>query len=192
MENIQKGDINETNLSAYFGATLEWKYWTLNPALRVDYFDFQYHDQLASNYAINSQTKAIVSPKLNLLYTPSNDLQLYLKTGKGFHSNDTRVIIGNERTQMLPASYGTDLGVIWKLTPKMVLNTALWYLFVEDELVYVGDAGIVETSGKTQRQGIDLSYRYQPLPWLFWNLDALHPCTVYGSGPRNRFYPLGS
>ena len=41
LENIQKGNISETNLSTYFGATLEWKYWTLNPALRVDYFDFQ-------------------------------------------------------------------------------------------------------------------------------------------------------
>ena len=49
---------------------------------------------------------------------------------------------------------------------------AYWYLYLEQEFVYIGDAGIVEPSGKTRRQGIDFSYRYQPLPWLYWNLDA--------------------
>jgi outer membrane receptor protein involved in Fe transport len=43
---------------------------------------------------------------------------------------------------------------------------------LKQEFVYVGDAGIVEPSGKTRRQGVDLSFRYQPLQWLFWNLDA--------------------
>gem|GEM_PF-1051127 len=48
---------------------------------------------------------------------------------------------------------------------------AYWNLYLEQEFVYVGDAGIVGPSGKTNRQGLDLSYRYQPLSWLFWNLD---------------------
>ncbi len=45
-------------------------------------------------------------------------------------------------------------------------------MFLEQEFVYVGDAGIIEPSGKTQRQGVDLSIRYQPLKWLFWNFDV--------------------
>lgn len=145
---------------------------TISPSVRADYFNFQYNDALQSNYQTKAETKTIVSPNLNILYSTSNNLQLYLKSGKGFHSNDTRVVITPNGEQSLPAAYGTDLGFIWKPIPKLIINTAYWYLFLEQEFVYVGDAGIVEPSGQTQRQGIDFSLRYQPLKWLFWRLDA--------------------
>ena len=172
LEQRQLGDINETNLGAYVGTTIDLNKWTFNPSIRVDYFDFQYNDHLISTYETQEETKAIVSPKLNFLYNHSGELQLYLKTGKGFHSNDTRVVIAEEGKKILPAAYGFDVGFIWKPTPKMLLNMAYWYLYLEQEFVYVGDAAIVEPRGKTKRQGLDLSYRYQPLDWLFWNLDV--------------------
>jgi len=172
LEQIQLGDINETNLGAYLGTTIDVDNWTFNPSIRADYFDFQYNDKLVSTYKTQEQTKAILSPKLNILYNPTSDLQLYLKTGKGFHSNDTRVVVVEKDKKVLPAAYGFDVGYIWKPTPKMFLNMAYWYLYLEQEFVYVGDAGIVEPSGKTRRQGIELSYRYQPLQWFYLNLDA--------------------
>ncbi|MBD8490033.1 TonB-dependent receptor plug domain-containing protein [Echinicola sp. CAU 1574] len=169
---IKLGDINETNLGAYLGTTVNLNRWTFNPSVRVDYFDFQYNDALLPTYSTQEETKAIISPKFNILYNQTEQLQLYIKTGKGFHSNDTRVVVAEKGNHILPAAYGFDGGFIWKPTPKMLLNLAYWYLYLEQELVYVGDAGIVEPSGKTRRKGLDLSYRYQPLPWLFWNLDA--------------------
>ncbi|MVO09180.1 TonB-dependent receptor [Flavobacterium sp. TP390] len=172
LEQIQLGNINETNLGAYLGITIDVNKWTFNPSVRIDYFNFQYNDALLTTYKTQEETKAIVSPKFNILYNPSEQLQLYLKTGKGFHSNDTRVVVTEQDKKTLPAAYGFDLGYIWKPTPKMVVNMAYWYLYLAQEFVYVGDAGIVEPSGKTRRQGIDLSYRYQPTNWLFWNLDA--------------------
>ncbi|WP_041264023.1 TonB-dependent receptor [Bernardetia litoralis] len=172
LEQIKLGDINETNLGAYIATEININKWTFNPSLRVDYFDFQYNDALLPTYKTQEETKAIVSPKFNILYNQSQKLQLYLKTGKGFHSNDTRVVVAEEGKEILPAAYGFDAGFIWKPTPKMLFNLAYWYLYLEQEFVYVGDAGVVEPSGKTQRQGIDLSYRYQPLPWLFWSFDA--------------------
>lgn len=172
LNNIQLGDVNERNLGAYTGVNLNTGKWTFNPSVRLDYFNFQYNDALITQYQTQSEDQAIVSPKFNVLYNQSNKLQFYLKTGKGFHSNDTRVVVSESDKKTIPAAYGADIGFIWKPTPKMLLNTTLWHLFLEQEFVYVGDAGIVEPSGKTQRQGIDLSYRYQPLPWLFWNFDA--------------------
>ena len=114
----------------------------------------------------------IVSPKLNILYNTSQDLQVYLKMGKGFHSNDTRVVLQEDADDIIPAAYGFDIGSIWKPSPKTFFNLAYWYLFLEQEFVYVGDAGIVEPSGRTQRQGVDLSFRYQPFKWMLWNFDA--------------------
>lgn len=172
LDYIQLGDINETNVSGYISTTIDVKKWTFNPSVRLDYFDFKYNDKLVPEYKTQEASKAIVSPKFNILYNPTKNLQLYLKTGKGFHSNDTRVVVTDNNKRTLPAAYGYDLGYIWKPTPKMFLNMTYWYLYLEQEFVYVGDAGIVEPSGETKRLGVDLSYRYQPFTWLNWNLDA--------------------
>jgi hypothetical protein len=101
------------------------------------------------------------------MYSPNRDLQLYLKTGIGFHSNDARVVVANNGDEILPAAYGADLGAIYKLTDRLVLNTAAWVLFLDQEFVYVGDAGVVEPSGKTRRLGIDFGMRYEALDWLY-------------------------
>ncbi len=174
IEQLQLGDIDETNVAAYLGTSIDISGWTLKPSVRVDYFDFQYNDALLSNFQTQTETEFIVNPNLNILYTHSHQLQLYLKLGKGFHSNDTRVVIAEEGREILPAAYGMDAGFIWKPSPKVILNATYWYLFLEQEFVYVGDAGIVEPSGRTRRQGVDLSYRYQPFPWLYWNVDATY------------------
>ncbi len=70
---------------------------------------------------------------------------------------------------MLPANTS---GVILKPSSKLVINAALWSLFLEQEFVYVGDAGVVEPSGKTQRYGVDLGFRYNITPNLYLYSDA--------------------
>jgi len=172
LENIQLGDINQTNIDAFVNAEFEFGKFKVAPALRVDYFKFMYNDALQTNYATLSETKTILSPKLNFFYNAQDNLQLYLKSGLGFHSNDTRVVVANGGEDILPRSYGADLGTVWKPFPKLVVNSALWYLFLEQEFVYVGDAGIVEPSGKTRRFGLDLGLRYQLTDWLFLDTDA--------------------
>ncbi len=174
LSELQRGDINETNLGLSIGAIVDINKWHFNPSIRFDYFDFQYVDALLPTFQKQGQNKGILSPNFNILYNPSRNLQLYLKSGRGFHSNDTRVVVAESGNQILPAAYGMDLGYIWKPRPNMVMNMAYWYLFLEQEFVYVGDAGIVEPSGKTSRQGLDFSFRHQPVNWLFWNVDATY------------------
>ncbi|GJM29840.1 MAG: TonB-dependent receptor [Cyclobacteriaceae bacterium] len=172
LQQIQLGDIYETNLSVYTGATFNLGKWAINPLIRWDYFDFKYRDQLTADYTTQSQSKAVLSPKLNLSYSYSNSLQLYIKAGKGFHSNDTRVVVKQEGRSILPAAFGTDVGLFWKPIPRLFINIAYWYLYLEQEFIYVGDEGIVEPGGATRRQGIDSSIRYQLMDGLFWNFDA--------------------
>ncbi len=191
LERIQLGDINETNIAAYLGTTIDIDKWTINPSIRLDYFDFQYENALLSTITASSQAKSTISPKLNVFYTQSEQLQLYAKAGKGFHSNDTRVVVAQEGREILPAAYSFDVGLTWKPTSTMFLNLTSWQLFLEQEFVYVGDAGIVEPSGRTRRQGIDLSYRYQPLPWLYWSLDANYTYARSTEEPEGQnFIPL--
>jgi outer membrane receptor protein involved in Fe transport len=116
---------------------------------------------------------------------------LYIKAGKGFHSNDTRVVVSQQGRDILPSAYGTDVGVYWKPLPRLFVNAAYWYLYLEQEFVYVGDEGIVEPGGATRRQGIDTSIRYQLLDGLFWNFDAnyAHARSTDGDEGEN-FIPL--
>jgi outer membrane receptor protein involved in Fe transport len=80
--------------------------------------------------------------------------------------------LGEEGAPVLPAAYGSDLGLIWKPIPRLVSSLALWYLFLEQEFVYVGDAGIVEPSGRSRRVGVDVGLRYQLFDWLFADIDG--------------------
>jgi hypothetical protein len=163
LERIQFGDIKQTNLYAFFNSEF---------AFRVDYFKFLYNDNLNTSYETLSKTKAVINPKLNFLYAQNDNLQWFLKSGIGFHSNDARVILQQNADKILPRAYGADFGNIWKPTKNLVLNTAAWYLLSEEEFVYVGDAGIVEPSGKSERFGLDLGLRYQLSDNVFFDTDA--------------------
>ena len=170
--NIQLGDINQTNLGAYVNIEFDLGKLKVSPALRLDYFKYLYHDKLQTNYQTLSETKSILSPKLNFYYEAQENLQFYLKSGIGFHSNDARVVLSQNSKDILPKAYGLDLGNIWKPFPKVILNSTIWYLFLKQEFVYVGDAGIVEPSGKSERFGLDLGMLYQFNDWLFFDADA--------------------
>ncbi|MCB0382893.1 MAG: TonB-dependent receptor plug domain-containing protein [Psychroserpens sp.] len=174
LETIQFGDINQTNVDAFVNASFDLGKFRIAPALRLDYFKFLYQDKLQTEYTLQSEAKTIVSPKLNVFYDAKKNLQLYLKSGIGFHSNDTRVVVSNLGKDILPRAYGLDLGTLWKPNKNIIINTALWYLFLEQEFVYVGDAGIVEPSGKTERLGLDLGLRYQLNDWLYFDTDATY------------------
>ena len=129
---------------------------------------------MAAGFSTQSQSTSIISPKLNFLYAQSKDLQYFIKLGKGFHSNDTRVVVAQSGRQILPAAYGADIGLIWKPLPRVVVNTALWYLYLQQEFVYVGDEGVVEPGGRTARKGIDIGLRWQLNNWLFFNGDLTY------------------
>ena len=168
---LMLGNINETNLGAYVNETITLRSdLSLNASLRYDQFFNRYQDLLAST---KGRAKAgILSPKVNLYYTPIKNLQLYVNAGKGFHSNDTRVVVVQKGKDILPPAYGTDLGLNWKPAPRLFLNVAAWYLWLKQEFVYVGDEGVVEPSGRTIRKGIDLTARYQLSKNLFFDTDV--------------------
>ncbi|HMU46008.1 MAG TPA: TonB-dependent receptor [Chitinophagaceae bacterium] len=172
LSTIQKGDIKEANGFLFINQDLELSNkLSLNAGFRYDYFRFGYKDKLAGAMDYYRQTRGILSPKFNISYTPGSKVKLYLNNGIGFHSNDTRVILQNDAKDILPKVFGTDLGIILKPFKNLILKTAFWHLYSEQEFVYVGDAGIVEPGGKTRRMGVDFSGRYQVNKWLYGDID---------------------
>ncbi|MFC6267375.1 TonB-dependent receptor [Frigoriflavimonas asaccharolytica] len=188
LENLKLGNIDEHNLFAFSSFNFKLGKLLINPAVRLDYFKFSYEDFLAPSFQNQEEDKVIASPKLNFFYEFQPNFQTFLKLGKGFHSNDTRVVVAQEAKEILPASYNADLGFTWKPIPKMVINAAIWYLFLEQEFVYVGDAGIVEPSGKTERKGIDVGARYEFAKSWFFSADYTYTDAKSVDDPEGENY----
>ncbi len=186
--NLKLGAIDQTNIFGYLNSEFEFGKLKINPALRFDYFKFNYQDKLAPTYKTQTENKAKFSPKLNFIFTENNNFQAYLKTGFGFHSNDTRVVVANMGNNILPTAFGSDLGIIAKPFPKLLINSAIWILNLEEELVYVGDAATVEIASKTKRLGFDFGARYQLLDYLFLDADINYAKARSSDAPKGQDY----
>jgi len=183
--------------------------WQLMLGLRADYFTFNVEDRLvglpadlphASGYAQNR----ILSPKATLVYSPTRSLDLFFNAGTGFHSNDARNAVidqrvgelqrsltaqGRSRDEVLdalaarnfdpghldagtlPRAVGAEVGLRSRLSSRLNLGAALWWLDLDSEYVYVGDAGTTEESGRSRRIGLDIEARVEVLPWLWADAD---------------------
>ncbi|MEO8517096.1 MAG: TonB-dependent receptor [Flavobacterium sp.] len=188
LQQIKLGDIDQTNVFSYVNTEFDFGKLKINPAIRFDYFKFNYQDKLAVNYKTQTEDKMKFSPKLNFIYSQNNNLQFYLKSGLGFHSNDARVVVAQTGKKILPTAFGSDLGTIFKPISRLVVNSALWYLDLQQEFVYVGDAGVVEPSGRSRRMGADLGVRYQLTDYLFFDADANYTYARSTDAPKGQDY----
>jgi outer membrane receptor protein involved in Fe transport len=174
LERLALGDINEANIGVYLNETVHVTPWLmLNGGLRFDQFYNKYVNKLNLEvYDRKIASASIVSPKLNAYFTVNERLQLFINSGYGFHSNDTRVVVPQNGREILPKALGYEGGFAWKPIPRVVLTTSVWHLNLEQEFVYVGDAAVVEAGGETRRNGVDFSARAQLLDWLYADLDV--------------------
>ena len=178
LNQIKLGDITELSLSPYVSETIDFSSkFSMTAGLRFDQFYHTYNNKLAddttlSGIGIYKANAATLSPKLNFYYHAGKGLQLYLTTGRGFHSNDTRAVVVEHGVQVLPAAYSADLGAVFKPLPNLLINAAIWQIYLAQEFVYGGDGGTVDFNGKTRRYGFDFSGRYEPLKSLYVDLDV--------------------
>lgn len=189
-KDIMLGDVKELNMAAYYAQKISFtNKLDVTGALRIDYFNNRYNDKISNTDLSSNST--IICPKLNINYRLNDKVQLYLYNGRGFHSNDTRVAVQKNGKKVLPPAYGSDLGGIFKLGNKLFIQTALWYLWLDQEFVYVGDEGVVEAGGQTKRLGFDISTRYEILKNLYADIDfsLANPRTI-GVTKEESYLPL--
>jgi hypothetical protein len=171
LEYIQHGDIREWALNGFIDEQYRSGRWLFDAGARLDDLSFYYHDLL--NPVQPGMGRAIISPKFSMEFTFNDKTQVYLKLGKGFHSNDAKVTAQDRGIGVLPAAYGADLGFNWKPVSRLYVNAAVWYLGLDQELTYNGDDGTFSPGDKTRREGFDLSVRYQLTRWLFADADVI-------------------
>jgi len=194
LQHIKLGDITEVNGAVYLNETLRLNdRWSINAGLRFDKFSYRYNNKLATDSTLRGAgiyktCDHIASPKLSFYYHANPRTEFYLTTGKGFHSNDARAVVALKGTQSLPAAYGADLGTVFKPASNVLINAALWYIYLQQEFVYGGDGGTVDFSGRTARMGFDLSGRYQPAASLYFDLDLNYAHDRSLADPKGKNY----
>lgn len=147
-----------------------------------------YHHDVTSNRAENSgdSTDAISSPKLSLIFGPWAKTEFFLQGGLGFHSNDGRgttttvdpltgANVDADGNSIRPAdplvqTYGAEVGMRKTAVPGLHSTVSLWWLDIDSELLFVGDAGATEASRPSRRYGVEWANYYTL--GRGWILDA--------------------
>src|SRR5262245_27899344 len=113
-----------------------------------------------------SASRAMLLPKLSVEAAVTRTLNLFANAGSGFHSNDARSNVARHGQGSLARGLGAEVGFRTTAIPHARIAADLWYLHLDSELVWRGDAGGTQASAPTRRYGVDVEATYSPLPWL--------------------------
>src|SRR5690606_31594049 len=112
-------------------------------------------------------------PKLSLIFGPWAQTELYLNGGLGFHSNDGRgTTQAVDPVDPLVQTYGAEIGARTTLVPGLHSTLAFWWLDIDSELLFIGDAGNTEASRPSRRYGVEVANYYTLTDWLSLDLDV--------------------
>jgi len=158
---------------------------------RYDYFDFDVDSNITANvHGVDltdnsgSSDDDQFSLKGSVSYKLADNWELYAAAGQGYHSNDARgttiavdPVDGSavDPVDPLVESLGTEVGARLFSDDKLNASLALWYLELDSELLFVGDAATTEASGKSERYGVELTAWYRLN--RNWSLDLEYAWT---------------
>jgi outer membrane receptor protein involved in Fe transport len=160
-----------------------------------------YHFDVSSDNAANSgdNWSALASPKGSLIFGPWADTEFYLSGGLGFHSNDgrgttTRADPGSgdpvTPVDALVRTCGAEMGVRTTFVPGLQSTFAFWWLDIDSELLFVGDAGTTEVSRPSRRYGVEFANYYNVTRWLTLDADiAWSQSRFQNDAPEGNYIP---
>ena len=174
---VRSDAIKEHSIALFAENKLEWNSWLRSIiGVRYDQFDFEV-DPLV-NLNINNvdlsenqgeADDSIFSLKASLIAAINDSSEAYLSFGQGFHSNDARgttIKIDPETgaaaqaVDPLVQSLGYEIGIRGFIEEKINTSLAIWWLDLDSELLFVGDAGNTEASAASSRRGAEATVYY--------------------------------
>ncbi|MEM9256316.1 MAG: TonB-dependent receptor [Pseudomonadota bacterium] len=173
LSTVREDQVEEASAGLYY--ELAWRFtqdWRTVLGIRGDYYWFDVDAEQPQNSG--SDDDYIISPKGSLIYSLSELTEAYLSAGYGFHSNDARgvtISIDPETGEpvsdvdALVQSKGAELGLKTVWLESWNASLALWYLELDSELLFVGDAGTTEPSRASERWGVEFNN--------FWAIDDI-------------------
>ena len=182
LSTIRSDHVSQTSGAVYAQASVE-----VAPKVRAiagvrgDIYRFNVASDIAANSG--TDTAAIFSPKLSLVFGPFASTEFYLNGGYGFHSNDGRgstltvdPATGDpaERVSPLVRAKGAEIGVRSTAVKGFQTTLSVWLLDIGSELVFSGDAGITAPSRASRRVGFEWANYWSPAPWLTLDADLAY------------------
>lgn len=179
-QSVRHDSVDELSLGAYgdleFYPTDDLR---LSSGVRVDRISYSVEALRQVNSGSGNQ--AVVSPKFSAAYRVGQSAELYANYGHGYHSNDVRGAattidpVSGDAVLSVPVfakSEGAELGVRFEPQENLNMTLAGFWLELESELVYVGDAGTTEVNDGTRRYGLEFSGFWQASDWLAFDVSA--------------------
>jgi hypothetical protein len=171
--------VGQMMTGAYAQAEIEWtRSLRTTVGLRADWYRFD----VDSDNPLNSGTGSdgLASPKFGAVFGPWGGTEIYANAGMGFHSNDARGAVihvdpasGDAVVPVTPLvrAKGAELGLRTVRIRGVQSTVAWWYLGLDSELLFVGDAGTTEAGRPSRRIGVEWTNYGRVTPWLTWDAD---------------------
>ena len=168
LSTVRQDSLKETSYASYWQSNIIFtEKLEATLGVRYDYFDTQVNSDNAANSG--SANDDLVSFKGSINYSLNDSIATYINWGQSFHSNDARgstinidpvTLTAAEKVDLLVQSEGAEIGIRYFEQEKFNLSAALWWLTLDSELLFIGDAGNTEPSDASERYGIELSAYY--------------------------------
>ena len=156
---------------------------------RADFYNFSVDASIAENSG--DGTDAIFTPTASLAWRAADTLEFYANYGQGFHSNDVRgaAIAVDPRTlapadpvDVLVRAEGAEIGARYASGSFNAAVTGFW-LELDEELVFVGDAGATEPNDASRRFGVEFSAFWRPADWIRFDGTAAYTDARFKDAP---------
>jgi outer membrane receptor protein involved in Fe transport len=175
----REDEVGQTMAAVYAQSEIEWtRTFRTTFGLRADRYQFS----VTSDNPLNSGegSDGLVSPKVGAIFGPWSGTEVYVNAGTGFHSNDARgatITVDPasgelvDRVTPLVRAKGAEIGFRTVRIRGLQSTVALWYLGIDSELLFVGDAGTTEPGRPSRRVGVEWTNYARLAPWLTVDAD---------------------
>ena len=179
-------DILEASYAPFVKLEVQPTSWMrLTGGLRAETFTFDVRNRCSTcvEQPAGRTSSSIVLPKMNLALGPWARTEFFANFGEGYHSNDARSAVTSGSSPLARAkSY--EVGIRSKpFGPKGIeLIATAWRLDLQQELIFVGDAGTTEIRGPSRRRGVEIAARGQIYGPLYINGSVTYTKAEFRNG----------
>jgi hypothetical protein len=194
LSTVRQDAVDEISAGAYVDLEVGWtdKLRTTF-GLRGDFYSWDVNALRPENSG--SSSDYIVNPKLGIAYIVNDEWEIYANYGGGFHSNDVRAaelsvdpVTGEpaEPFEAIVNATGAETGFRAVLSDRLNFSATLFYLELDSELIFVGDAGTTEPNAGTERVGVEAAVFWRPTDWLVVDATAAKTNAHFKDAPEGQ------
>lgn len=198
LSTTREDQVGQTMSGVYAQSEIEWaRRLRTTLGVRGDLYQYDVDSDTAVNS--NSGSAGLVSPKFTAAIGPWAGTEFYASAGMGFHSNDARgaairvdPATGEPTPRVTPLvrGRGAEIGVRTVKLDGLQSTMSLWYLGLDSELLFVGDAGTSEPGRPSRRVGLEWTNYARLRPWLTLDADlALSRARYRDADPAGQNIP---